>query len=93
MRDQFNAITDEIDEAAFVDGLSTWGAILRIVLPSLLPEWRQNSSFRLVCGTSYFFARTVTETDAKTMPSWLPDRPRSQGQWWSMAGTRLSMRR
>ena len=37
MRDQFGAIPIELEEAALVDGLSVWGAFLRIVLPLALP--------------------------------------------------------
>ena len=37
MRDQFDAIPIELEEAALVDGLSVWGAFLRIVLPIALP--------------------------------------------------------
>src|SRR3989440_12482954 len=37
MRDQFNSIPVELDEAAFVDGLSIWGAFIRIVLPLAVP--------------------------------------------------------
>ena len=37
MRDQFSAIPIELEEAALVDGLSVWGAFLRIVLPLALP--------------------------------------------------------
>ena len=37
MRDQFNSIPIELDEAAFVDGLSIWGAFIRIALPLALP--------------------------------------------------------
>ena len=33
MRDQFNSIPIELEEAALVDGLSVWGAFFQIVLP------------------------------------------------------------
>ena len=36
MRDQFSVIPIELEEAALVDGLSVWGAFLRIVLPLAL---------------------------------------------------------
>ena len=37
MRDQFNSIPIELEEAALVDGLSIWGAFFQIVLPIALP--------------------------------------------------------
>ncbi|TIT49084.1 MAG: carbohydrate ABC transporter permease, partial [Mesorhizobium sp.] len=37
MRDQFNSIPVELEEAALVDGLSIWGAFFRIVMPIALP--------------------------------------------------------
>ncbi|MGL4489106.1 MAG: carbohydrate ABC transporter permease, partial [Rhizobiaceae bacterium] len=37
MRDQFNSIPIELEEAALVDGLSIWGAFLQIVVPIALP--------------------------------------------------------
>src|SRR6476646_8093685 len=37
MRDQFNSIPIELDEAALVDGLSIWGSFARIILPLALP--------------------------------------------------------
>eukprot|EP01036_Dinobryon_divergens_P039076 gene39076-51421_t len=33
MRDQFDTIPTELDEAGFVDGLSSWGVFLRIIVP------------------------------------------------------------
>jgi multiple sugar transport system permease protein len=37
MRDQFDTIPTEIEQAALVDGCSIWGAFLWIVLPIALP--------------------------------------------------------
>ena len=37
MRDQFDTIPIELEQAALVDGCSIWGAFLRIVLPIALP--------------------------------------------------------
>ena len=69
MRDQFNAIPIELDEAAFVDGLSTWGAFLRIIVPLALPGMVAAFILSLVlCWNEYFFAALLTSTDAKTLP-------------------------
>ena len=37
MRDQFNAVPIELEEAALVDGASVWVSFLRVVFPIVLP--------------------------------------------------------
>jgi hypothetical protein len=37
MKDQFETIPTELEEAALVDGLSIWGAFLTIIVPIALP--------------------------------------------------------
>jgi multiple sugar transport system permease protein len=87
MRDQFNSIPIELDEAAFVDGLSVWGAFLRIVLPLAVPGMVAAFILSLVlCWNEYFFAALLTSTDAKTLPVMVASQTGSQGiNWWSMA--------
>jgi multiple sugar transport system permease protein len=87
MRDQFNAIPVELDEAAFVDGLSVWGAFLRIILPLAVPGMAAAFILSVVlCWNEYFFAALLTSTDAKTLPVMVASQTGSQGiNWWSMA--------
>jgi multiple sugar transport system permease protein len=87
MRDQFNSIPIELDEAAFVDGLSVWGAFIRIALPLALPGMVAAFILSLVrCWNEYFFAALLTSTDAKTLPVMVASQTGSQGiYWWSMA--------
>jgi multiple sugar transport system permease protein len=87
MRDQFNAIPIELDEAAFVDGLSVWGAFIRIILPLAVPGMVAAFILSLVlCWNEYFFAALLTSTDAKTLPVMVASQTGSQGiNWWSMA--------
>jgi multiple sugar transport system permease protein len=87
MRDQFNSIPIELDEAAFVDGLSVWGAFLRIILPLAIPGMAAAFILSLVlCWNEYFFAALLTSTDAKTLPVMVASQTGSQGiNWWSMA--------
>ncbi len=87
MRDQFNSIPIELDEAAFVDGLSVWGAFLRIVLPLAVPGMAAAFILSLVlCWNEYFFAALLTSTEAKTLPVMVASQTGSQGiNWWSMA--------
>jgi multiple sugar transport system permease protein len=86
MRDQFAAIPRELEEAAFVDGASVWGAFLRIVLPVALPGMVAAFLLSVVlCWNEYFFASLLTSTDAKTLPVMVASQTGSQGiDWWSM---------
>lgn len=87
MRDQFSAIPVELEEAALVDGLSIWGAFLRIIFPLALPGMVAAFILSLVlCWNEYFFAALLTSTDAKTLPVMIASQTGSQGiNWWSMA--------
>jgi multiple sugar transport system permease protein len=87
MRDQFNSIPVELDEAALVDGLSVWGAFLRIILPIALPGIVAAFILSLVLTwNEYFFAALLTGSDAKTLPVMVASQTGSQGiNWWSMA--------
>lgn len=87
MRDQFKAIPVELEEAALVDGLSIWGAFLRIVLPIALPGIVAAFILSLIlCWNEYFFAALLTSTEAKTLPVMVASQTGSQGiNWWSMA--------
>lgn len=87
MRDQFQGIPVELEEAALVDGLGIWGAFLKIVLPIALPGMVAAFILSLVlCWNEYFFAALLTSTDAKTLPVMVASQTGSQGiNWWSMA--------
>ncbi len=87
MRDQFASVPVELEEAALVDGLSIWGAFLRIVVPLVLPGMVAAFILSLVlCWNEYFFAALLTATDAKTLPVMIASQTGSQGiAWWSMA--------
>jgi multiple sugar transport system permease protein len=87
MRDQFNAIPVELDEAGLVDGLSEWGSFARIVLPLALPGAVAAFVLSLVlCWNEYFFGALLTSTDATTLPVMVASQTGSQGiDWWSMA--------
>ena len=87
MRDQFDTIPIELEQAALVDGCSVWGAFLRIVLPIALPGMMAAFILSVVlCWNEYFFAALLTSSDAKTLPVMVASQTGSQGiSWWSMA--------
>ena len=87
MRDQFDAIPTELEQAAYVDGCSIWGAFARIVLPIALPGMVAAFLLALVlCWNEYFFAALLTSSSAKTLPVMVASQTGSQGiNWWSMA--------
>jgi multiple sugar transport system permease protein len=87
MRDQFDTIPVELEQAALVDGCTTWGAFVRIVLPISLPGIVAAFILSVVlCWNEYFFAALLTSTDAKTLPVMVASQTGSQGiNWWSMA--------
>jgi len=61
MRDQFNSIPIELDEAAFVDGLSIWAHSFVSCCHSLFPEWWPRSSFRLCCAGTILLRGAIDE--------------------------------
>lgn len=87
MRDQFQGIPVELEEAALVDGLGVWGAFLQIVLPIALPGMVAAFILSLVlCWNEYFFAALLTATNSTTLPVMVASQTGSQGiNWWSMA--------
>lgn len=87
MRDQFQGIPVELEEAALVDGLGIWGSFVQIVLPIALPGMVAAFILSLVlCWNEYFFAALLTSTNSTTLPVMVASQTGSQGiNWWSMA--------
>ena len=87
MRDQFDTIPPELEQAALVDGCSIWGAFFRIILPIALPGMVAAFILSLVlCWNEYFFASLLTGVDAQTLPVMVASQTGSQGiNWWTIA--------
>ena len=87
MRDQFDTIPVEMEQAALVDGCTIWGAFLRIVLPIALPGMVAAFILSLVlCWNEYFFASLLTGSDAQTLPVMVASQTGSSGiNWWTIA--------
>jgi multiple sugar transport system permease protein len=87
MRDQFDTIPTELEQAALVDGCSIWGAFLRIIVPIALPGMVAAFILSIVlCWNEYFFASLLTGFNAQTLPVMVASQTGSQGiNWWTMA--------
>jgi multiple sugar transport system permease protein len=87
MRDQFASIPLELEQAAMVDGCSSWGVFMRIVLPLAGPGLAAAFILSLVlCWNEYFIAALLTSTDAKTLPVMVASQTSTSGiGWWTMA--------
>ena len=86
MRDQFNSMPQELEQAALVDGAGIWQAFLQIIVPIATPGFVASFILALVlCWNEYFFAGTFAGAKSPTLPSLLAGRTGSQGtRWWSI---------
>lgn len=87
MRDQFNSIPIELEQAALVDGATLFGAFLRIVVPVAGPGMVAAFILTVILSwNEYFFAAVLTTVNAVTMPILIATQVSSQGiKWWAMA--------
>jgi len=69
LRSTIRQIPEEIEEAAFVDGVSRMGAITRIILPLTAPGLATAAILSmLLCWNEFLFAVTLTRSAVKTAP-------------------------
>jgi multiple sugar transport system permease protein len=70
MTGYFNTLPRELDEAARVDGTSSWGALWRILVPISLPGIVSVAVYTfMIAWNEYLFALTLTRTDnMRTVP-------------------------
>lgn len=87
MRDQFNSIPIELEQAAMVDGATMLGAFRRIVLPIAAPGIVAAFILSLILSwNEYFFAAVLAASNAVTLPWMVAAQVSSQGaKWWAMA--------
>jgi multiple sugar transport system permease protein len=87
MRDYFNTIPLDIDEAAAIDGASAFRVFRSIMLPLSIPGLV--ATFLLVfvfAWNEYLLALFLTSADAQTMPLTVAAQNATRGpQWWYMS--------
>lgn len=67
MRISFEAIPRELDEAALVDGCSTWSALWRILLPAVKPGLVTVGLFAFLFAWNDFMAPLILITDSEKL--------------------------
>jgi multiple sugar transport system permease protein len=87
MRDQFNSIPPDLEQASVVDGSTFFGAFFRIVAPIAAPGMVAAFILTLIFSwNEYFFAAILSRTNATTVPYMVAAQVSSQGvAWWAMA--------
>ncbi|WP_436532917.1 carbohydrate ABC transporter permease [Actinoplanes sp. HUAS TT8] len=73
MRGFFVAIPDEIEEAARLDGATTWGVLTRVLFPLVAPGVIATGIFAFIAAwNDYLFAYTFMQDQSRyTLPVWL----------------------
>jgi multiple sugar transport system permease protein len=73
MRAFFEEVNPELDEAAWVDGCSKWGAFVRVALPCVKGGLVATTILAvLLTWNEFFYALILTSFNVKTMPVALP---------------------
>jgi ABC-type glycerol-3-phosphate transport system permease component len=89
LRGVVEAIPQELDEAAYVDGASTWQVLTRIILPLAKPGLAVTAILTWVFAwNEYLFAATLTSVHARTITTGLAEFVTVTGtNWGQMAAT------
>jgi ABC-type glycerol-3-phosphate transport system permease component len=70
LKGYFDAIPEELEHCAMVDGASRWQAVTKITLPLMAPGLAATSVFIFVGSWNEFlFALTLTSREARTLPT------------------------
>ncbi len=89
LRGIVEAIPKELDEAAFVDGASTWQVLTKVILPLARPGLAVTAILTWVFAwNEYLFAATLTSVNARTITTGLAEFVTVTGtNWGQMAAT------
>jgi multiple sugar transport system permease protein len=83
MKGIIDGIPIELDEAATVDGASTWGVILRIIVPLAAPGLAITAILSWIFAwNEYLFAATLTSVKARTITTGLAEFVTVTGTNW-----------
>lgn len=86
MRGFVLGIPRELDEAAKIDGCSTFGVLVRIILPLVMPGIATATIFTfLLAYNEYLFALILTGTEAKTLPVAIGEYGAEDLTYWSLS--------
>lgn len=87
MRSFFDAIPTMLEEAAWIDGCSLWGAFLRITLPLTAPGLAATAVLCFIFSwNDFFYALILTRTNAMTAPVAIVNFMQYEGwEWGKMA--------
>ena len=82
MRNYFDAIPRDLDEAAIIDGTTRFGALLRVVLPVSTPGIAATSIYCfLLSWNEFLYAYTFTQSEENQVTS--IKIASLQGQFWT----------
>lgn len=91
MRTFFDAVPRQLEEAAWIDGCSIWGAFRRIALPLAAPGLAATGVLCFILSwNDFFFALILTRTHAMTAPVAIVNFMQYEGWEWgkiAAAGT------
>lgn len=91
MKGIMDGIPIELDEAAFVDGASTWDVLLKIITPLAAPGLAITAILSWVFAwNEYLFAATLTSVEARTITTGLAEFVTVTGtNWGEMAAVSM----
>jgi multiple sugar transport system permease protein len=83
MQTFFDAVPKQLEEAAWIDGCTIWGAFLRITLPLAAPGLAASAVLCFVLSwNDFFFALILTRTSAMTAPVAIVNFMQYEGWEW-----------
>jgi ABC-type glycerol-3-phosphate transport system permease component len=91
LRSVIDGIPRELDEAAFVDGATTWQVLTKVILPLAKPGLAVTGILTWVFAwNEYLFAATLTSVNARTITTGLAEFVTVTGtNWGRMAATAM----
>jgi len=91
LRGVVDGIPQELDEAAYVDGASTWQVITKVILPLARPGLAVTAILTWIFAwNEYLFAATLTSVHARTITTGLAEFVTVTGtNWGQMAATAM----